>query len=154
MIWNSELIRNDSGNRSRAAAMNGTLAIAGAPAALAIIALTIFFGNFQPANAQAVELVRLDVAVVAKGYRASELIGATVKNDKGEKIGTIDDIIVDKQKVLYAILEVGGFLGVGGRLVAVPYEQLAIDDTGKNITLPGATKEQLQNLQEFRYRTS
>lgn len=134
--------------------MNGAQATAGVLAAFAIFALTVFPGNFQPAHAQAVELVKVDVSVVAKGYRVSKLLGSTVKNDKEEKIGSIEDIIVDQQKALYAILQVGGFLGVGGRLIAIPYEQFAIDDMGRNITLPGATKEQLQNLQEFRYRTS
>lgn len=133
--------------------MNGAQATAGVLAVFAIFALAVFPGNFQPAHAQAVELLKVDVSVVAKGYRASKLIGSSVKNDK-EKIGSIEDIIVDKQKAVYAILQVGGFLGVGGRLIAIPYEQLAIDDTGRHITLPGATKEQLQNLQEFKYRTS
>jgi hypothetical protein len=91
---------------------------------------------------------------VAKGYRVSKLIGTSVKNDKNEKIGSIDDMIVDKQKVLYAILQVGGFLGVGGRMVAIRYDQLDIDDTGKNIKLPGATKEQIEKLEEFKYRSS
>ena len=154
MTWNSDLICNDIGRRSRAMAMNGTQATAGVLTAFAIFALTVFPGNFQPAHAQAVELLKVDVSVVAKGYRVSQLIGSTVKNDKEEKIGSIDDIIVDKQKALYTILQVGGFLGVGGRLIAIPYEQLVIDDTGRNITLPGATKEQLQNLQEFKYRIS
>jgi hypothetical protein len=63
-------------------------------------------------------------------------------------------MIVDKQKVLYAILQVGGFLGVGGRMVAIRYDQLDIDDTGKNIKLPGATKEQIEKLEEFKYRSS
>lgn len=153
MTWNSDLICNDIGRRSRAVAMNGAQATAGVLAVFAIFALAVFPGNFQPAHAQAVELLKVDVSVVAKGYRASKLIGSSVKNDK-EKIGSIEDIIVDKQKAVYAILQVGGFLGVGGRLIAIPYEQLAIDDTGRHITLPGATKEQLQNLQEFKYRTS
>jgi sporulation protein YlmC with PRC-barrel domain len=140
--------------RPRAAAMNGRLATVRAIAALTIFVLAVCSGTFRPAHAQGVQLLKVDVSVVASGYRASKLIGANVKNDKGEKIGAIDDIIIDKQKALFAVLEVGGFLGIGGRRVAVPYDQLVFDDTGTNITLPGATKEQLQGLQEFKYRTS
>jgi sporulation protein YlmC with PRC-barrel domain len=122
--------------------------------AMMTIALVAVLGSSREVRAQAVDLVRVDVSVVAKGYRMSEIIGSKVENDKGEKIGSIDDVIVDKQKVLFAILQVGGFLSVGGRLVAVPFNQLVIDDTGRKITLPGATKEQLESLQEFKYRTS
>jgi hypothetical protein len=46
---------------------------------------------------------------------------------------------------------VGGFLGMGGHLVVVPYDQLVIDDTGKKITLPGASKDALKNLSEYKY---
>ena len=104
-----------------------------------------------PARSQAVELVRVDVQTVGKGYRASKLRGATVQNDKDEKIGSIDDLIVGKDQVLFAVLQVGGFLGIGGHLVAVPYKNLMLDDAGAKITLPGASKDELKKLPEFRY---
>jgi hypothetical protein len=109
-------------------------------------------GIQQVALAQAVPLVVLDVQAVAKGYRASKLRGSGVINDKNERIGTIDDLVIgaDEPRVLFAILQVGGFLGVGGHLVAVPYETLKIDGEGK-IALPGATKEALTKLPEFVY---
>jgi hypothetical protein len=106
-----------------------------------------------PARAQtSVALVHVDVAVVGRGYRASKLIGSGVVNDKNEKIGTLDDVVVDRDRVLFAILQVGGFLGVGAHLVAMPYDALKIDDTGKRIELPGATKDELKKLPEFTYR--
>jgi sporulation protein YlmC with PRC-barrel domain len=76
-----------------------------------------------------VALVKVDLSVVAKGYRMSRLIGSNVINDKNEKIGTVDDVIADKDKkqLNFAVLQVGGFLGLGGRLVAVPYDSLVID---------------------------
>src|ERR1700719_735367 len=107
-----------------------------------------------PALPQAgVQLVKVDLSVVAKGYRMSKLIGSSVINDKNEKIGTVDDVIADKDKkqLSFAVLQVGGFLGVGGHLVAVPYESLGIDDTGQKITLPGATKDELKKMSEFNY---
>jgi sporulation protein YlmC with PRC-barrel domain len=108
----------------------------------------------SPALPQAgVQLVKVDLSVVAKGYRMSKLIGTNVINDKNEKIGTVDDVIADKDKkqLNFAVLQVGGFLGLGGRLVAVPYDSLVIDDTGQKITLPGATKDELKKLSEFNY---
>ena len=106
----------------------------------------------SPALPQAgVALVKVDLSVVGQGYRMSKLLGSSVVNDKSEKIGTLDDVISDKKQLNFAILQVGGFLGLGGHLVAVPYESLMIDDKGQKITLPGASKEALKNLTEFHY---
>ena len=99
-----------------------------------------------------VALVVVDVVAVADGYRVSKLRGTTVINPANEKIGSLDDLIVGKDRVLFAIIQVGGFLGIGSHLVAVPYTSLQISDDGKHVVLPGATKEQLKNLPEFKYR--
>ena len=103
-----------------------------------------------------IQLIKVDLSVVAKGYRMSKLIGSSVINDKNEKIGTVDDVIADKDKkqLSFAVLQVGGFLGVGGHLVAVPYDSLVIDDTGQKITLPGASKDELKKLSQFNYPAS
>jgi hypothetical protein len=59
-----------------------------------------------------VELVVADVKTVAKGYRASALLKSDV----------VDDLIIGRENnELFAVIQVGGFLGLGGRLVAVPY---------------------------------
>jgi len=107
----------------------------------------------RPGLTQGVQVLEVDVSVVAKGHRASKLIGSSVNNDKNEKVGTIDDIIIGRDRVLFAVLQVGGFLGIGARMVAVPYQSLVIDDAGKKIELPGATREALQKLTEFKHRT-
>jgi sporulation protein YlmC with PRC-barrel domain len=107
-----------------------------------------------PALSQAgVQLIKVDLSVVAQGYRISKLIGGSVINDKNERVGTIDDIIADKDKkqLSFAVLQVGGFLGVGGHLVVVPYDSLVIDDNGRKITLPGATKDELKKLSGYNY---
>jgi sporulation protein YlmC with PRC-barrel domain len=99
-----------------------------------------------------VKVVVVDVVAVADGYRASKLRGTAVVNSKNEKIGEIDDLVVGKDRVLFAIMQVGGFLGLGSRLIAVPYTSLQISDGGRRIVLPGATKQQLEQLPEFKYR--
>jgi hypothetical protein len=124
-----------------------------------------------PARSQGVQLIQVDVSVVDKGLRASKLIGQGVVSDNNERIGSIDDIIigqgqapatvgagqaVGQEHKLYAVLQVGGFLGIGSRLVAVPYDSLHIDEQNgrvQKVELPGATKDQLQRLAEFRYRS-
>ncbi len=87
---------------------------------------------------------------VAVGNRASKIVGAPVYNDQAEKIGSIDDLIVAPDRsVSFAIMSIGGFLGLGSRLVAIPIEQLR-EEQGRFI-LPGATKEALAKLSEFQY---
>lgn len=104
------------------------------------------------AHAQAVQLVAVDVVAVGQGYQISKLIGRSVQNDKAEKIGTVDDFIVTKERSLIAILQVGGFLGLGGHLIAVPYDSLKIADDGQKITLADGSKEALQKLPEFKFK--
>jgi sporulation protein YlmC with PRC-barrel domain len=58
-------------------------------------------------------------------WRASKLTGLNVYNDNNEKIGDINELIVDKSaKVDNVIIGVGGFLGLGEHYVAVPMEKL------------------------------
>jgi hypothetical protein len=99
---------------------------------------------------QTLTRLNIDVASVSTGYRASKLVGAPVVNDSDQKIGTIDDLIVGRDdRVPYAIVSVGGFLGVGDKLVAVPFAVFKIypDKT----VLPNATRDSLKNLVAFNY---
>ena len=58
-------------------------------------------------------------------WRASKVIGINVYNDNNEKIGDIQELIIDKSgKVDNVVLGVGGFLGMGEHYVAVPMEKL------------------------------
>jgi hypothetical protein len=118
-----------------------------------LLAGTAIFGALgQQIAAAAVELVVVDVVAVADGYRFSKLRGTNVMNPNNEKLGELDDLIVGKDRVLFAIIQVGGFLGLGSHLIAVPYTSLQISEEGKRIVLPGASKEQVKGLPEFKYR--
>ena len=98
-----------------------------------------------------VTIVRVDVARLALGPRASKLVGAAVINNKDERIGTIDDLVVNTDdRVTYAVISVGGFLGMGSKLVAVPFHTLQTVKE-ERLMLPGATKEALKDLPEFKY---
>ncbi|HEY4352227.1 MAG TPA: PRC-barrel domain-containing protein, partial [Paraburkholderia sp.] len=76
---------------------------------------------------QSVTERRVDVVQTGQGFRASKLAGATVYNRDKERIGTIDDLILSPaDRNAFAILSVGGFLGMGKHYVAVPFSSLQI----------------------------
>jgi sporulation protein YlmC with PRC-barrel domain len=106
-------------------------------------------------HSQTAQIVKVDVAVVAKGFRVSKLTGHEVVNDKNENVGKIDDLVVGRENAhpVFAILQVGGFLGIGSRLVAVPFDSLKIDDNARRVELPGASRDELKKLAEFKYAT-
>lgn len=118
---------------------------------VALIAGTVapsFAADLTPQPVSSVNVTQL-----ADGFRSSKLVGAPVVNDANQSIGKIDDLLVGRSdKVLYAVLSVGGFLGVGSKLVAVPYASLQIG--AKDVVLPGGNKDQLKALPEFKYATS
>src|SRR5215468_10138558 len=99
---------------------------------------------------QTVQLTKVDVVKVATGYRASKVIGSSVVNETNDAVGKVDDIIIGEDgKSPFVVLAVGGFLGMGDRLVVLPYEQLKAAEG--RIVLPGATKEALKDLPAFKY---
>jgi PRC-barrel domain len=88
---------------------------------------------------QTVELAKVNVQKLAAGYPASKVIGTSVINDANETVGKIDDLLVSSDgRDPYAVLSIGGFLGVGSHLVAVPYDSLKFVD--KKFVLPGGTR--------------
>jgi hypothetical protein len=72
-----------------------------------------------------------------------------VVNEKGETIGRINDFIFGKDGNNYVILAVGDFTGLSGELVAVPLNNLKLDDPSGNIILPGASRAALEKLPVF-----
>ena len=129
--------------------MNKSLVLASA----AMISIALLSGGAgAQGTPQTVELAKVDVQKLSAGYRASKVIGSSVVNDANETIGTVDDLLVSRDgKQPYAVLSIGGFLGMGTRLVVVPYETLKFAD--KKVMLPGGTKEGLKMLPEFKYAT-
>jgi len=99
---------------------------------------------------QTVVMTKVDPQSLATGYRTSKVVGSTVVNEANDTVGTIDDLIVTPgEKVPFAVLSVGGFLGMGTKYVVVPYSALQVNNS--KMVLPGATKESLKALPEFKY---
>jgi sporulation protein YlmC with PRC-barrel domain len=109
-----------------------------------------------PGKAQVAGTTLLGVSVtelrnVALGWSAKrQILGQSVYNDKDERVGSIDDIIIAGDKaVSYAIVNAGGFLAVTKHDVAIPVSQLKL--VNDKFILPGATKEALKASPVFEY---
>jgi sporulation protein YlmC with PRC-barrel domain len=92
-----------------------------------------------------------EMVTVAKGWSAKEqIMGKDVYNDKNEKVGVVEDLIIAPDKaVSYAIIGTGGFLGMGKHDVAVRVNQFKLAEG--RITLPGATKDAVKAMPAFQY---
>jgi hypothetical protein len=119
-------------------------------AGAAVLAAALSGPAFSQGTPQTLSLMKVDPQSVATGYRTSKVVGSTVVNGANETVGTIDDLIVTpNEKVPFAVLSVGGFLGMGTKYVVVSFSALQVQD--KKMVLPGATKESLKALPEFKY---
>ena len=98
-------------------------------------------------------MVPMDSAALRSGRRASKVIGSNIYNENNESIGEVDDIIIPQGGggAPVAVISVGGFLGIGSKLVAVPYERLQMNTERNRWTLSGATKDSLNGLPTFSY---
>ncbi|GEM_PF-2849495 len=87
---------------------------------------------------------------VTRFNKASKLIGTEVENLQGQNLGEIQDIVVDMQsgKMSYAVLSVGGFLGVGEKYIAVPTSAFGFSPEKGKLTL-NADKEKVKAAQGF-----
>ena len=108
-----------------------------------------------PLHAQGIVAGKSDLSVASVtmtgGVRVSKLIGATVTGDGTTVLGTVDDLIMDgDHKVALVIVAIGGLLGVGAKLVALPVGQFQIGADSK-LALPGTTKEALNAMPVFTY---
>jgi sporulation protein YlmC with PRC-barrel domain len=113
----------------------------------------------KPSSAEETAIVNnphLAIATVKleDGYRAGKMIGSRVYNANNEEIGTVDDLIIskkDKDRVVIAVISVGsGFLGIGNKLIAVPYDQLQFGSDNK-LVLPNASKQEINVMPSFTY---
>jgi hypothetical protein len=121
--------------------------------AAAFIAMACSSPVFAQGAPQTITLMKVNSETLATGYRTSKVVGSAVVNEANEAVGTIDDLIVTPgDKVPFAVLSVGGFLGVGTKYVVVPASALEVKD--KKMLLRGATQDTLKALPAFTYAKS
>ena len=116
----------------------------------AVVAAALSGPALSQGTPQTAVIMKVDPQSVATGYRTSKVVGSTVVHETNETVGKIDELIVTpSEKVPFAVLSVGGFLGMGTKYVVVPYSSLQVRDN--KMVLPGATKDSLKALPEFKY---
>lgn len=129
------------------------------PSTLAVATLT-FAGALcvaAPARAQVagatttVEATVTESVQLAKGWSVRKtLLGKTIYNDAGQKVGKVEDLIISPDKTLsYVIVGAGGFVGIGRHDVAVPVTQ--IQDRAGKLVMAGATQDTIKAMPEFAY---
>src|ERR1700686_4071437 len=108
----------------------------------------------QIAGSTTVGVEVTELNAVALGCSAKrQILGRNVYNEKGEKVGRVDDLIITPDKALsFAIIGAGGFVGLGLHDVAIPVNQFQ-EREGK-LVLDGATKEAIKALPSFDYSAS
>lgn len=85
-----------------------------------------------------------------KTLSASTLDGNDVKNAKGENLGHIKDLMINLNdgKIAYAVLSFGGFLGLGDKLFAIPWDQIRVDQENECCVL-NMDKDRLERAPGF-----
>jgi hypothetical protein len=97
-------------------------------------------------------IATVDVKALTTGYRSTKIVGSKVINENHDTIGKIADLVISRDDYRpYAVLSVGGFLGLGTKLVAIQYEQLTPTPDDEGFVLRGANKDSLKALPEYRY---
>jgi sporulation protein YlmC with PRC-barrel domain len=108
-------------------------------------------GIAYAAGSQTIGVSQDEMRTVERGWSVKKnIMDKAVYNDNNERIGSVDDLIISRNKsASFAIIGVGGFLGMGTHDVAVPMSRLKHE--GKKLVLPGATKDALKAMPEFQY---
>ena len=81
-------------------------------------------------------------------YEGTRLFGSYVKNPQGEYLGRVEDFIIENNRIAYLVIVHGGFVGMGGKLIAVPFEACLFDPKGHGFLL-NVSGEKLRSAPSF-----
>ena len=81
---------------------------------------------------------------------ASTLIGDSVRNRDGDDLGKLSEVMLDVKsgRIAYGVLESGSFLGMGGKLFAIPFEAFEVDEQNHQLIL-NVDKDTIKNAEGF-----
>ena len=119
--------------------------------AVVLLAISSTAVQAQVAGSTTLGVSVSELRQVAIGWSARrQILGRAVYNEKDQKIGTVDDLIIAPDKAIsYAIIGAGGFVGLGRHDVAIPVSQFS-EEKGR-LVLRGATREVIKALPPFEY---
>jgi hypothetical protein len=105
----------------------------------------------QVAGTTTVGVAVAQLQYVATGWSAKrQILGRTIYNEAGDKVGKVDDLIIaPDREVSFAIVGAGGFVGLHRHQVAIPVAQLTQHEGA--LVLPGATRAAIKSLPNFEY---
>ncbi len=127
-------------NKSHAAAAFAAILMATAPMAFA-------GSNSASTETHATAANPAGDQIQSNQFRASKMIGSTVYDVQNRDIGNVADLIIDRDgRVSSAVVDVGTFLGMGGKDVAVPLSDIKTDNNRLTLDM---TKEQLKDAQAY-----
>lgn len=94
--------------------------------------------------------MQLEKTLTGNVVRVKDVINVDVKNNQEEDLGKIKDIVLDKisGQVRYVVLSFGGFLGLGDKLFALPWNAIHFD-TENDCFILNASKAKLKNAPGF-----
>lgn len=123
-------------------------AIAAIAVAVSLSTPAVFAQTISPPNAgHPIRLLKVALTTQSGDLRASQLIGSTVYDVQNRNIGSVKDIVLDRNGQVHAVVvDVGAFLGVGGKYVAVNLADLKTEND--RLTL-NRSKEELQAAQSY-----
>jgi len=89
-------------------------------------------------------------ATPPKELYANDVVGTNVMNPAGETIGKVSELVIDPKegRITEAVVSFGGFLGVGQKSIAIPWNELTLAPASKTFTL-AMEKEELENAPEW-----
>jgi len=110
-----------------------------------VVLISLFSFGYMVANSYVTEPMTKGSS---RPYEASKAVGTHVKNLQGEYLGRVNDFIINKDRIAFGILSQGGFLGMGGKPVVIPFDALSYDHTGGYFVLD-ISRERLESAPEF-----
>lgn len=98
---------------------------------------------------------QIDSATRGPLFRASQLIGMGIQNNAGKDVGAINDLVLDAStgKIHYAAVTYGGFLGIGNKMFAVPFEAFKFqrdpNNAQRSVLVLNVTEQQVEGAEGF-----
>ena len=106
--------------------------------------------NYEVDNRTGLNHEGRDANTPVRRLTATSIIGDRVENDQGDSLGKIDNLMVNLEDggIEYAVIDFGSFLGMGGKLFAIPFSELLLDED-RELFILKRSKDYLKQIPGF-----